>query len=98
VKKLTKTVKATVNGKVKEEEITISVPESEKEAVKEYGEEQVLAYVESCLVTDAMNSTRAALKGGEAREKRAKMKALFEALMEDEDLRARVAEETGIDI
>jgi len=93
-----KTVKATVNGEKKEVEITVTVPESLKEAVDEFGKEKVLKYFNRMLITDKTNAQRVIMKGGEAKEKRAKVKQLLEAILADDDLKARLAEETGIEL
>lgn len=93
-----KVVKATVNGEAKEKAVTVSTPESIKEAIDKFGKEKVLGYFVRMLVTDKTNAERVIMKGGEAKEKRVKEKALLEAILADDDLRARVAEETGIEL
>jgi len=98
MKDIEKTVKATVNGEAKEQACVVSVPETLKEATDEYGKEKVLGYFVRMLVTDKTNAQRVIMKGGEAKEKRAKVKQLLEAILADDDLKARLAEETGIEL
>lgn len=93
-----KVVKATVNGEKKEVEFTIPIPEDYAEATKVWGKEGLYALGVRMFLTDKTNAQRVIMKGGEAKEKRAKMKTLLDAIMADDDLKARVSEETGIDL
>jgi len=98
MKDIEKVVKATVNGEAKEEELTVSAPEDHAEATKEWGKEAFYNLAVRMYVTDKTNALRVIMKGGEAKEKRAKVKQLLEAILADDDLKARLAEETGIEL
>lgn len=96
--KVDRVVKATVEGKAKESEIAITIPANLKEAVKVDGEEKVYKYYVRMLITDKTNAERVALKGGEARMKRKKLKDLASKLLDDPSLMRKVQEELGIEL
>ena len=75
--------------------VTLKVPGTLKEAEKMYGEEKLLKLANRMAKADKLNAERVALKGGEAKIKRKKVKELASKLLEDEDLMARIAEELG---
>ena len=96
MKKLEKIVKAKVEGEDKETKVTVSLGASLAEAVKIEGEEKVYAKYVRMTVTDACNAERVALKGGEARLKRKKIKELAEKLLGNDSLMSKVQKELGI--
>jgi len=96
--KLDKVVKAKVEGVDREVEIRVDIASNLKEAIKVEGEEKVYTKYVRCTVTDACNAERVALKGGEARMKRKKLKDLASKLLDDPSLMKRVQEELGIEL
>lgn len=98
MKNLEKVVKATVNGEAQEHTLTVEIPEDHPEAVEVYGEEEVYKGFVRMLVTDKTNAERVAMKGGEAKLKRKKVKDLIAKLMDDPDLLDKVQKKTGIEL
>lgn len=78
--------------------VTLNQPTTLKEATKEYGEEKLVKLANRMALTDRLNAERVALKGGEAKLKRKKIKDLASKLLEDPDLAERLAEEMDIEL
>lgn len=98
MKDITKLVKATIEGKVKEDTIQISIPEHLTESIQKFGEDTVYKIFIRTLITDKCNIHRLAMKGGEAKLKRQKEKQLLEKMLTDPDLRTEVAKLANIDL
>jgi len=96
--KVDKVVKATVEGEAKESTISVNIPANHKEMVKVLGEGTYYKLAVRMLVIDKTNAERVALKGGEARMKRKKLKDLASKLLDDPGLMKKVQEELGIEL
>lgn len=87
---ITLPIRTTVDGKIRERELFLPVPENLEEFTEEYGREKTFWYALRMLKIDKTNAARVILRGGEAKRKRAESKALAKELQSDPDLMEKV--------